>query len=70
MSGARVSARTGRTEEQTGNGDRAAAPAEWLAITDSRTGRTYEIPIEDGTVRATALRDIKLERRRLRADGL
>ena len=53
-------ARTGGTEEQTGNAARAAAPAEWLTITDSRTGRTYEIPIEHGTVRATALRDIKL----------
>jgi citrate synthase len=32
-----------------------------LSVTDNRTGRTYEIPIEDGAVRATALRQIKLE---------
>ncbi|TMM00497.1 MAG: citrate synthase [Actinobacteria bacterium] len=31
-----------------------------LTITDNRTGRTYEVPIEDGTIRAPALRDIKV----------
>jgi citrate synthase len=30
-----------------------------LSITDNRTGRTYEVPIEDGAVRAMAFRDIK-----------
>ncbi len=30
-----------------------------LHVTDSRTGRSYEIPISDGTVRATDLRQIK-----------
>ncbi len=30
-----------------------------LTVTDNRTGRTYEIPIEDGTIRATDLRSIK-----------
>ena len=30
-----------------------------LSVTDNRTGKSYEIPIEDGTVRAMALRDIK-----------
>ena len=30
-----------------------------LSITDRRTGRTYEVLIEDGAVRATALRQIK-----------
>ncbi len=30
-----------------------------LSVTDNRTGRTYELPIENGTVRAAALRDIK-----------
>ena len=29
-------------------------------MTDNRTGRTYEIPIEDGAIRALALRDIKV----------
>jgi citrate synthase len=32
---------------------------ETLAVTDSRTGRTYELPIQDGTVRALDLRQIK-----------
>jgi len=30
-----------------------------LTITDNRTGQTYEIPIEDGSIRAMALRSIK-----------
>ena len=30
-----------------------------LAITDNRTGKTYEIPIADGTIRAMDLRQIK-----------
>jgi citrate synthase len=32
-----------------------------LSITDNRTGLTYEIPIEDGAIRATALRQITLD---------
>jgi citrate synthase len=31
-----------------------------LAITDKRTGRTYEVPIRNGTIRATDLRQIKV----------
>lgn len=30
-----------------------------LSITDNRTGNTYEVPIEHGTIKAMALRDIK-----------
>jgi citrate synthase len=30
-----------------------------LTVTDSRTGRQYELPIEDGAIRATDLRQIK-----------
>src|SRR6476646_315936 len=30
-----------------------------LTITDNRTGRSYELPIENGTVRAMDLRQIK-----------
>jgi citrate synthase len=30
-----------------------------LTITDNRTGKTYEVPIADGTIRATDLRQIK-----------
>jgi citrate synthase len=30
-----------------------------ITVTDNRTGRTYELPIENGAVRAAAFRDIK-----------
>ncbi len=32
-----------------------------LTITDNRTGKRYEVPIQDGTIRATDLRQIKVE---------
>ena len=32
-----------------------------LTITDNRTGKTYEIPIENGTIRALDLRQIKVD---------
>jgi citrate synthase len=32
-----------------------------LTVTDNRTGETYEVPIEDGTIRAIKLRDIKVD---------
>jgi citrate synthase len=35
--------------------------ADTLTITDNRTGRQYEIPIEDGTIRAMDLRQIKVD---------
>ncbi len=36
-------------------------PKDSLNITDNRTGQTYELPIEDGTIRAMALRQIKVD---------
>jgi citrate synthase len=33
--------------------------ADTLTITDNRTGKTYEVPIADGTIRATDLRQIR-----------
>ena len=33
--------------------------SESLSVTDNRTGKTYELPIEDGTVRGMDLRQIK-----------
>src|SRR3954452_12432792 len=51
----------GSEEQTTSSGDGGVATAsETLSITDNRTGRTYEVPIEDGTIRALALRDIKV----------
>src|SRR4051795_5541598 len=49
------------TEEQRSDGGGVATAADTLTITDNRTGQTYEVPIEDGTVRAMALRDIKVD---------
>ncbi len=34
-------------------------PSETLTVSDNRTGRSYEVPIEDGTVRAMDFRQIK-----------
>jgi citrate synthase len=45
---------------QTENGA-AVTASETLSITDNRTGQTYEVPIEDGTIRATELRKIKTD---------
>ena len=36
-------------------------PKDQLTITDNRTGKTYEVPIQDGTVRATDLRNIRVD---------
>src|SRR4051794_37832912 len=49
------------TEEQRSNGGGVATAEDTLTVTDNRTGQTYEIPIEDGTVRAMAFRDIKVD---------
>ena len=49
------------TETQTGQQDGAAeAGNETLTITDNRTGKTYEVPITDETIRSTDLRQIKV----------
>src|SRR3989441_11946702 len=36
-----------------------AVPKDSLTITDNRTGQRYEVPIQDGTIRAMDLRQIK-----------
>jgi citrate synthase len=51
----------GTEEQPTQGGNGVATASESLTITDNRTGRTYEVPIEDGTIRAPALRDIKVD---------
>jgi citrate synthase len=50
----------GTEEQTTPSGDGVATASETLTITDNRTGSTYEVPIEDGTIRALSLRDIKV----------
>src|SRR5574341_1691626 len=47
-----------RAGEQTG--EAATMTKDTLTITDNRTGRTYEIPIFHGTIRAMDLRQIKV----------
>ncbi len=42
------------------NGASGGSGAETLSVTDNRTGRTYEIPITDGTVRALDFRAIRV----------
>jgi citrate synthase len=49
------------TETPQAQGEPAVANAETLTIVDNRTGKSYEVPIEDGTVRATELRKIKVD---------
>ena len=44
------------TETQQTDGAGVGASADTLTVTDNRTGKTYEIPIEDETIRATELR--------------
>ncbi len=48
---------TTETEQQDGAG--VGTANETLTITDNRTGQQYDVPIEDGTIRATELRKIK-----------
>jgi citrate synthase len=48
------------TPDATAPGAAGADKAESLTVTDNRTGKTYELPIEDGTVRAMDLRQIKV----------
>src|ERR687886_366235 len=38
-----------------------SANKDTLTITDNRTGKQYEIPIQDGTIRAMDLRKIKVQ---------
>ena len=53
------------TEQQSeapaeGEGGGVAAVSDTLSVTDNRTGRTYELPIEDDTIKALDLRQIKV----------
>jgi citrate synthase len=54
-----VSSETQEKAGVAGNGE-AEGRRDSLTVTDNRTGRTYEIPIEDGSIRAPALREIKV----------
>src|SRR5215469_6525556 len=46
---------------QTGKPEGATTARETLTITDNRTGKSYEIPVTRGTIRAADLRQIKVD---------
>jgi citrate synthase len=48
------------TETEQTDGAGVATGKDTLTVTDNRTGKQYEIPIEDETIRATELRNIKV----------
>jgi citrate synthase len=50
-----------QAQGQGSSADNGAGSRETLSVTDNRTGQTYELPIEDGTVRAMDLRQIKAD---------
>jgi citrate synthase len=49
------------TETQQQDGAGAEVSNETLSIVDNRTGKRYEVPIEDGAIRTTELRKIKTD---------
>jgi len=48
-------------ETQRQDGADVSKSRDTLTITDNRTGKQYEVPIEDNTIRATELRNIKVD---------
>src|SRR5919204_3225996 len=49
-----------QTQDQ-GSGGNVATAQESLSVTDNRTGKTYELEIKNGTIRAMDLRGIKTD---------
>jgi citrate synthase len=48
------------TQAQTASDGQVNGGKQSLTVTDNRTGKTYDVPIEDGTVRAMAFREMKV----------
>jgi len=48
------------TQAQTASDGQVNGDKQSLTVTDNRTGKTYDVPIEDGTVRAMAFREMKV----------
>jgi citrate synthase len=48
------------TQKQAAEGVDGAGQKQTLSVTDNRTGKTYELEVNDGTIRAMDLRDIKV----------
>ena len=53
---------TGTASGPESNGADAPSGEDTLSVVDNRTGRSYEIPIVDGTVRALDFRAIRVPR--------
>jgi citrate synthase len=49
------------TEASTTDGEVSGGSGDSLTVTDNRTGETYEIPIEDGTIKAIDFRQMKVD---------
>ncbi len=49
------------TQATSSAGQGESTGAETLTVTDNRTGQVYELPIADGTIRATDLRQIRVD---------
>ena len=60
----------GKVETQSATQEANRMSRDSLTITDNRTGKTYEVPITDDTIRALDLRQIKVKARRFRHDEL
>ena len=58
-SGNRVKERNDHRDPELDGWGGVATSADTLTVTDNRTGKQYEIPIKDDTIRATELRKIK-----------
>ena len=61
MTGARMGTKTAGSPPVTFPSEATVAPKQTLSITDNRTGKAYEIPVKDGTIRAIDLRQIKTD---------
>jgi citrate synthase len=53
--------RVSRRQDHFANSTKDASVADTLTITDNRTGKAYELPVTDDTIRATDLRQIKVQ---------
>ena len=49
-----------QAQGQGSSADNGAGSRETLSVTDNRTGQTYELPVEDGTVRAMDRRPVRV----------
>jgi len=56
-----MSADTETTEQQSGGDGAGADRKDTLTVTDNRTGKTYELEVTDGTVRAMDFRQMKVD---------